>query len=103
MRGGKRPGAGRKPTSVNRMSKAAREKAAETGILPHEFLLAVSQGHDIDGHRPSFVERLDAAKAAAPYYAPKLSSVESTGKDGGPIQQVHRIERVVIDPAGPQN
>lgn len=85
MRGGKRPGAGRKPSSVNRMSQKAREKAAETGQLPHEFLLAVSRGELIGDYQPTFEDRLDAAKAAAPYYAPKLSSVEATGKDGGPI------------------
>lgn len=89
MRGGKRPGAGRKPSSVNRMSQKAREKAAETGILPHEFLLAVCQGQTIDGHLPDFRERLDAAKAAAPFYAPKLASVDNTLKgEDGPLQVV---------------
>lgn len=89
MRGGKRPGAGRKPSSVNRMSQKAREKAAETGLLPHEFLLAVSQGQMVDDYKPTFEDRLDAAKAAAPYYAPKLSSVDSTLKgDDGPLQVV---------------
>ena len=26
---------------------------------------------------------------------------EVTGKDGGPVEQVHRIERVIVDPAHP--
>jgi hypothetical protein len=58
------------------------EKAIAVGMLPHEFLCAVSRGETIDGHEPSFDERLDAAKAAAPYYAPKLANVEHSGSVG---------------------
>ncbi|HJX17774.1 MAG TPA: hypothetical protein VJ437_06210 [Acidiferrobacterales bacterium] len=57
------------------MSQVAREKAARTGELPHEFLLQVMRGHKITGHKPTFSERMDAAKAAAPYYAPRLAAV----------------------------
>ena len=28
------------------------------------------------GHKPTFAERLDAARAAAPFYAPKFASIE---------------------------
>lgn len=71
------------------MNKEARARAAATGELPHEFLLRVSRGEVI---RTQFVDdfgvvqervevydfdkRVDAAKAAAPYYAPKISTVE---------------------------
>lgn len=72
--GGRREGAGRKPGGLNKMSAAAREIAARTGELPHEVLLRVSRGETIDGYKPSFAERMDAAKAAAPYYAPKLAA-----------------------------
>jgi hypothetical protein len=48
-------------------------------MLPHEFLCAVAQGRVIDDHTPTFEERLDAAKAAAPYYAPKLQSTAHSG------------------------
>lgn len=75
-RGGKRPGAGRPKGSVNRMATRAREEAAKAGMLPHELLLAISRGEAIDGHVPSFAERVDAAKAAAPFYAPKLAAVD---------------------------
>lgn len=47
-------------------------------MLPHEFLAAVARGEMIDGHLPSFDERLDAAKAAAPFYAPKLAATQVT-------------------------
>ena len=40
----------------------------------------MSQGAEIDGHKPSFTKRLDAAKAAAPFYAHKLQAVEQTGE-----------------------
>jgi hypothetical protein len=73
-RGGRRPGAGRKAGSVNQISQRAREQASKTGELPHEFLLRVARGENIDGHEPAFPERMDAAKAAAPYFAPRLST-----------------------------
>jgi hypothetical protein len=69
-------------------------------LLPHEILLRVANGGGVlqrklevtyyaegpqrgqekcrewvvEEYFPSFVERLDAAKAAAPYYAPRLAS-----------------------------
>ena len=72
--GGRRDGAGCKPGSVNKMSQFARDEAAKTGELPHEFLLRVSRGGAVQEYTPSFQERIDAAKAAAPYFAPKLST-----------------------------
>lgn len=74
--GGARVGAGRKPGSVNRMSARAREAAAKLGELPHAFLARVARGDEIDGHKPTFNERMDAAKAAAPYFAPRLSTTD---------------------------
>jgi len=73
-RGGARPGAGRKLGSMNRLSNRAREQAMTTGDLPHEFLLRVARGEEIDGHIPTFAERIDAAKAAAQYFAPRLTA-----------------------------
>lgn len=91
-RGGYREGAGRKPGSHNVMSKAAREAAAATGLLPHEILLSIARGEPQTlkmpvqvGGKTVIQETLvgvdlesikDAAKAAAPYYAPKISTVE---------------------------
>jgi hypothetical protein len=89
---------GRKKGVPNKATRALREVAASTGLLPHEFLLAVCRGEVFDGHVPSFDERLDAAGKAAPYYAPKLANVEHTGKDGGAI--VTRVEVVIVDAPG---
>lgn len=85
-RGGSRPGAGRKAGSTNKRSQEVVERAKAAGMLPHEFLCAVSQGQEIDGYTPTFAERLAAARDAAPHYAPKLATVAHTGKDGGPMQ-----------------
>lgn len=90
--GGRRPGAGRKKGSGNKMSAAARAAAAATGILPHEFLLIVMRGGEaakqLLGAEPTQAERIDCAKNAAPYYAPRLQTIQGTG-DGG--AHVHKL------------
>jgi len=77
-----------------------RQAAAESGMLPHEILLQAARGEvfrikqlkivyygsgpnkgeeksrewvDVDYH-PSYQERIDAAKSAAPYFAPRLAT-----------------------------
>lgn len=94
--GGARPGGGRPKGSVQKITAKAREAAAETGLLPHEWLLKVSRGEPIEQKRwrvvldklgneksrelvteeyyADFSTRVDAAKAAAPFYAPKLAT-----------------------------
>jgi hypothetical protein len=47
-------------------------QASIATMLPHEFLLAVARGRSIMGRKPTPAERRDAAKEAAPYYAPRL-------------------------------
>ena len=86
MQGGRREGAGRKRGAVNRMTMAARANAAQTGELPHEFLLRVARGETIDGARPTLERRIDAAKAAAPYYAARLTTTTLQGPGGGPMR-----------------
>lgn len=95
-RGGARPGSGRKPGSVQLVTAKAREAAMKTGLLPHEWLLKVSRGEPIEQKRwvivydkngkeksrelvtdevyADFPTRIDAAKAAAPFYAPRLAA-----------------------------
>jgi hypothetical protein len=101
--GGPRPGSGRPKGSVTKVTAKAREAAMETGLLPHEWLLKVSRGegikhkrwvvkYDTKGNEKSrelveeevyadFPTRIDAAKAASPYYAPRLAvqTVSVTG------------------------
>lgn len=77
QRGGKRPGAGRPKGSANKRTREIADKAAEEGVTPLEYLLSVMRNELADEAR-----RLDAAKAAAPYVHPKLSTVELGNKDG---------------------
>ena len=94
--GGARPGGGRRKGRKQTVSNQAREEAAASGLLPHEWLLKVARGepiphkqwkitYDKSGNELSrelvevevyadFATRIDAAKAAAPYYAPRLAT-----------------------------
>lgn len=86
---------GRKIGSSNVMTQTARLAAQATGLLPHEWLLKVARGEGIEQNRwkitmkcngeetkeliteiiyPDFHMRQDSAKAAAPYYAPRLAA-----------------------------
>ena len=82
-RGGRREGAGRKKGAVSKMTLRAREEAARTGMLPHEFLLNIMRGGEAAkqclGRDSTNEERIDAAKAAAPFYAPKLAATAFRG------------------------
>lgn len=93
--GGARRGAGRPKGRLATVTEKAREAAMETGMLPHQWLLMVARGepvphkrwkitYDKQGNEKSkelieeefyadFPTRIDAAKAAAPFYAPKLA------------------------------
>ena len=78
---------GRQKGTPNKRTIARQTLAAHAGaMLPHEFLLAVCQGKTVNGHKPTFAERMDAAVRAAPFYAPKKTAVAHTGRDGGPVE-----------------
>ena len=68
--GGSRPGAGRKPGTINRFSKDLLEKASQSGLLPVDYMLGVMRDESLDSRL-----RIDAAKAAAPYVHQKLSAI----------------------------
>lgn len=73
---------GRRKGSRNKVTAALVAKAQASGELPHEFLLRVSRGESIHmagqrlKYKPTFQERIDAAKAAAEFYAPRLARTE---------------------------
>jgi len=79
QRGGKRTGAGRKKGEPNKRTAEAIAVAEATGITPLEYLLDVMRNSG-DGKM-----RMSAAIAAAPYVHAKLSAVEVTGSEGGPV------------------
>src|SRR3954464_12942662 len=72
-RGGKRAGAGRKPTSPNIRSREAAEKAFERGDkMPMDVMLDM-----MNGRIPFDKDLLAIAQAAAPYLHPRLSAIEA--------------------------
>ena len=79
--GGRQKGTGNKATA-----KLAAE-VAKSGKTPLQFLL-----DRMRNAKASMAERIECAKAAAPYVHPKLASIEYSGKEGAPaIQHGHMI------------
>ncbi len=88
MARGSKPGerrGGRQKGQPNKKNAETIQRAAASGLLPHEFLLAVSQGRLIDDYQPTFEDRMKAALGAAPYFAPKLASTEVKGDPDSPV------------------
>lgn len=56
-------------------------------------------GLDTSGFNASLWSRSMAARFPDDYT--ERQKREVTGADGGPVEQVHRIERVIVDPANP--
>jgi hypothetical protein len=95
-KGGARRGAGRPKGAVTRVSLIARAEAKALGLLPHEWLLKIARGEPVEQTYwkdvldsrgnfkckelvtediyPTIDMRADCAKAAAPYYAPRLAT-----------------------------
>ncbi|MFZ5667950.1 MAG: hypothetical protein ACOY4K_00500 [Pseudomonadota bacterium] len=93
--GGARPGAGRKRGASTTRTREIADKAAEAGVTPLEFMLQVMRDEDA-----TRAERLDMAKAAAPYIHPRLSAVEAK-VDASVEQTISEIRRTVVDPGNP--
>lgn len=89
--GGARSGAGRKPGAINKATAAAREKAEAEGIMPLSFML-----NRMRDETAPMAERMDMAKAAAPYVHAKLSTVEAT--IDARVDGVVAVEWRVVDP-----
>lgn len=93
-KGGKRPGAGRKPSSVTKATRKRAEEALTSGLLqPLDFFLQILRTEPDDSMSPAdkaalFERRLDAAKAAAPFVHAKLASVTSNSTVQGQITLV---------------
>lgn len=91
--GGARPGAGRPKGSANKKTQEIVAKALQDGVTPLEYMLGIMRDVTAD-----FERRDEMARAAAPYIHPRLQAVEHSGKDGGDIGIVAKIERVVVRP-----
>lgn len=75
--GGKREGAGRKKGVPNKKTQEQVDAIKATGLTPLEYFASIYQDEE-----QTESTRLDAAKAAAPYIHPKLSSTEVNAKLG---------------------
>jgi hypothetical protein len=82
IKGGARPGAGRKKGAPNKKTAAVQKAVEESGVTPLDFMLNIMRGTECpEGADPAeqiafHAMRFEAAKAAAPYVHAKLSSVE---------------------------
>ena len=82
-RGGSKSGerrGGRKKGTPNKASAKREAEIAKSGKTPLQFLLDRMRNAKVD-----MAERIECAKAAAPYVHPKLASVEHSGDGGGPL------------------
>lgn len=93
--GGARAGAGRKVGATTTKTREIADKAAAAGVTPLEYMLGILR----DEENPPAM-RFEAAKAAAPFVHPKLSSIEAKVEAEAKVA-VRKVERVVIDPANP--
>lgn len=79
MAKGKKTG-GRQRGSRNHRTEAQAVAIEKSGLTPLDYMLTVLRDPDTDAE-----QRLDAAKAAAPYVHARLTSIEMGGKGGGPL------------------
>ena len=88
-RGGKREGGGRPKGSANKLSDIAVMRAAESGEMPLDYMLAIMRNPDMSDNM-----RFAAAQAAAPYCHSRRTVV--SGDQENPLMVVGRIERVIV-------
>lgn len=103
MARGSKPGerrGGRQKGVPNRKNAEVIAEAKTTGLLPHEILLNVAraeyersskEGVSDDDKKDALDRAIDAAGKAAPFYAPKLASVEQ--KHSGSIGSQTKEQR----------
>ena len=73
-RGGPRPGSGRPKGAKGKLDSETAKEVRESGVMPVNFLINVMRDKN-----QSMDMRVEAAKAAAPYCHPRLSSIEHSG------------------------
>jgi hypothetical protein len=96
MRGGRRTGAGRKPNVPNRASAKREREAAASGVTPRDVLLMSMRSlwalaDENKNNRKAFAHYVRAAAAvakdAAPYFHPRISTVEQP-VDASPVTRI---------------
>ena len=71
---------GRAKGTPNKATAARQKRIAESGLTPLDYLLRIMRDESLDHH-----QRIDAAKAAAPYVHPRLASIEHKGDAENPL------------------
>jgi hypothetical protein len=82
-RGGRRDGAGRKAGTPNKATAAKAAEVAASGLTPLDFMLNVVRDEGADPRA-----RFEAAKAAAPYVHPRLSTISNEIDTSDPLKQL---------------
>ena len=82
MRGGKRPGAGRKRGSLSKKTTEIAQRVIAEGITPLEVLISSMRAALIEGDRDKACQWADRA---APYVHPRLAAVEHSGNADNPL------------------
>lgn len=105
IKGGKRPGAGRKKGVPNKRTAEVQKQVEASGVTPLEFMLKVMRSEPPDGLEgmalvTAMSMRFEAAKAAAPYVHARLASVEMKAKVGLTMADVDDAELAAIATAG---
>ena len=78
---------GRQKGTPNKRDTEMVKRAAEAGLLPHEFLAAIARGDQLPGMEGvTFEHRIRCAESASPYFASKRREI--TGLGGGPLQVI---------------
>lgn len=70
------------------MTQEARRQAALSGELPHQLLLRIMRmgpGAQYGDYVLTYPDIIEAAKAAAPYYAPRMASIALKPADKPPV------------------
>lgn len=83
---------GRPKGAPNKATAAKAAEIAASGLTPLDYMLGILR----DEEQPVAM-RFEAAKHAAPFVHPKLSSIEAK-VDSNVKATVRKIERVVVDP-----
>ena len=95
-RGGARKGAGRKPGSATRKTRAIANQAAEEGVTPLDVMLQAMRKMHSDG---DLIGAANIAKYAAPYCHARLAAIDHTtnGKDMAQISGVLMVPGVMSE------
>jgi hypothetical protein len=74
---------GRVKGTPNKKTRQLQEAIEASGLTPLEHMLSVLRDPNAGA-----LERMDAAKAAAPYVHPRLAAIEHAGNEEKPVRMV---------------